>query len=430
MAGQLLSEQERKLLEEHKNNSSGIQQRRSHLILLYDDGLLTHQAAEQAGFSRSQARFWKHQFLMNGMAIFPELQSKPAAVTELGFDQVDAESLQKDEELEDVQDDQELPFPSPIKRPGILPTDTLAEAGRKTWLYLFSEMVDKEGPTKSGKDIEDLHDMRVATRRMRSAFDIYGQAFKKKAMKKHLAGLRSAGKALGRVRDMDVLLGNLDQYILTLDDARREGLRPLVDAWQAEREDGRQALLAHFNSLEYQKFKRDFNRFVQTPGEAVRGDSFSTITPRLVREIVPALIYERLGAVRAYDSILNNASDAQLHMLRIEFKKLRYTTEYFREVLGPELPQVIGDLKSVQDLLGNFHDAVVTCDLVRKFLKDWETNQIAKPLLERQNPEPVVTYLAQLHADRHALLLKLPSTWEHLNRPEFRLSLARAVAAL
>ena len=63
-----------------------------------------------------------------------------------------------------------------------------------------------------GENIEELHDMRVATRRMRSAFDIFSPAFDPKIMKRHLKGLRTIGRVLGQVRDMDVILENALTY--------------------------------------------------------------------------------------------------------------------------------------------------------------------------------------------------------------------------
>ena len=71
----------------------------------------------------------------------------------------------------------EIPYPQPRQIIGISPDDTLAEAGKKVWLYYFAEMLCHESGTILGENIEELHDMRVATRRMRSAFDIFSPAF-------------------------------------------------------------------------------------------------------------------------------------------------------------------------------------------------------------------------------------------------------------
>jgi hypothetical protein len=121
---------------------------------------------------------------------------------------------------------------------------------------------------------------------------------------------------------------------------------------------------------------------------------------------------------------------AQLHALRIEFKKFRYLLEYFKEILGDNAGQAITELKQVQDHLGELHDADVACQLVREFLKDWEEDQMGMPISERINPEPIVTYLAYLHAERYRLIISFPELWKKFSRPEFRQIIAQAISLL
>jgi CHAD domain-containing protein len=149
-----------------------------------------------------------------------------------------------------------------------------------------------------------------------------------------------------------------------------------------------------------------------------------------VREIAPALIYTRLEAVRAYETILANATITQLHALRIECKRFRYTLEFFREVLGEQAKGVINELKGVQDHLGDLHDADVASQIVRRFLTEWDARQTVLLLAERQNPQAIVNYLAYQSAELHRLMVSFPLTWEHFNRPDFRMDLAMAVAKL
>ncbi len=51
----------------------------------------------------------------------------------------------------------------------------MSEAGRKTFRFHFRRMVYNEPGTRLGEDIEAMHDMRVATRRMRAAFRVFGR---------------------------------------------------------------------------------------------------------------------------------------------------------------------------------------------------------------------------------------------------------------
>ena len=105
-----------------------------------------------------------------------------------------------------------LPAPNPsetpeVNGPGITRDDTMAEAARKTLRYHFHQMLDNEAETRLGEDIEALHDMRVATRRMRTAFRVFADFLDADATAPYRKSLKRVGRALGEVRDLDVFRG-------------------------------------------------------------------------------------------------------------------------------------------------------------------------------------------------------------------------------
>ena len=63
-----------------------------------------------------------------------------------------------------------------------------------------------EKAVRSGKDVEALHDMRVASRRVREAMDIFQPCYKAKAFRKHYRGVRRVTRTLGTVRNLDVCI--------------------------------------------------------------------------------------------------------------------------------------------------------------------------------------------------------------------------------
>jgi CHAD domain-containing protein/transposase-like protein len=322
------------------------------------------------------------------------------------------------------------PLPQPMEAIGLLPDDPMAEAGRKVLRFHFAVMLSHEEGTRLGTDIEALHDMRVATRRMRAAFEVFGNAFHTKALRPHLKGLRATGRALGHVRDLDVFMEKAQNYLGTLPEAQRSGLDPLLAHWQEMRENTRIEMLAHLDSQAYQDFKQEFNLFLSTPGSGAVAAPPEEPTPNRVCEVAPILIYSRLAGVRAYDACLSHASVEQLHALRIEFKKFRYTLEFFREVLGDSAKAVIGEVKKLQDHLGDLNDAVVATHILTDFLASWEAQQAQLPITERQNLQAIVAYLAARHDERHRLMVTFQGAWEKFNRPELRQELALAVSVL
>jgi len=324
-----------------------------------------------------------------------------------------------------------MPYPEITASSGILPGDSLAEAGRKTMRFLFAHMLAHEKGTRQGEDIEALHDMRVATRRMRAAFEVYGMAFDKKTLKPHLNGFRQTGRALGAVRDLDVFMEKARKYIADLPEEQHHGLDPLLGHWADQREAARAKMLAHLNSRAYAHFKHEFNIFLNTPEAGVLAQPEGQIIPHLVRQLVPALVYERVAAVRAFETYLEDAPIELLHMLRIEFKKLRYTFEYFVEVLGKQAPQVIEDIKNLQDHLGDLNDADVAVKIIGDFLQSPEEDAQISPADNSHALDEVVNYLRYRQLELERLHKTFNEAWSiHFQNRAFRRNIARAVFVL
>lgn len=322
-----------------------------------------------------------------------------------------------------------LPYPVPVDSPGITPQDSLADAGRKVMLAQFAELLRHEEGVRLGEDIEELHDMRVATRRLRAAFEVYKEAFPQKTMKPHLARLRTLGRALGQARDLDVLLEKAHAYQSSLPLDHQNDLQPLIQHWEDQRQAAQVALLAHFDSKSYQKFKHRFNLFVQAAGPGTNRKTKTSVKSRRVSEIAPVLIYERLAAVKTYEQLFRESHDItqvpveRLHALRIEYKQLRYTVEYFREILRVECKPVINDLKFMQDHLGDLHDAYVAIDLLQQFLDQ------AAPT-DQNRLHGVVAYREYRRDEFEHLREATPGAWEYFSRPEFKLNLSLALSVL
>ncbi len=88
-------------------------------------------------------------------------------------------------------------------------TDTISAAGRKIVLSELIQLRRHEDAVQSGDDHEAIHDMRVATRRMRSALRLLGAYYRPKEVKRLSRGLKELADELGTVRDLDVLLIDL-----------------------------------------------------------------------------------------------------------------------------------------------------------------------------------------------------------------------------
>jgi len=299
--------------------------------------------------------------------------------------------------------------------------DTMAEAGRKVLLVQLIEMLKHEDGSRVGTDIEAVHDMRVAIRRMRSTLRLLQAYYKPKAIKGYAVQLSKLARALGGVRDRDVLIEDLEKYAATLtDEAQRAQFSAAILELDADRQEARAHLIKVLNKGEYRRFVADFAQFLLTEGVGVRAVNPEDVHPIQVRHALPTLIYARLGHVRAYDSVLNGADDTTLHSLRIEFKRLRYAATLFADVLGDSIKPFINELKAAQDHLGRVQDIATT---------EMYLHGLAERLDDGQK-DAVQVYLDGLGVEREQLYGATKDIWRRFNLRSVQKQLAAAVATL
>ena len=313
-----------------------------------------------------------------------------------------------------------------LKSPGVLPDDPMSEAGRKVLRFHFERMLAHEPGTRLGEDIEELHDMRVATRRMRSAFGVFSPYFDPDVLQPFFKGLRRTGRALGGVRDLDVFMEKAQRYRNTLPEEEQSSLDPLLTDWKEQREAKRAQMLEYLDGKRYERFVRDFGEFLLTEGAGTLPLPADKPVPHQVSHLVPGLIYNRYQVVRGYEAALDGAPIETLHALRIDFKRLRYSLEFFREVLGPEVEDTIKEVVIMQDHLGDLNDADVACSLLVGFLAGW----VRAAQRERINVSGVTRYLVAKQNDLRELIESFPEAWHNFNRPDVRRNLALAVSVL
>jgi CHAD domain-containing protein/adenylate cyclase class IV len=308
------------------------------------------------------------------------------------------------------------------KTPGVLADDHIAEAGRKVLRFHLARMINREAGTRDGTDPEDLHAMRVATRRQRAAWRVFGGAFRAGRTKGHRSRLREVASRLGAVRDLDVLLEAADAYRADLPVAEQRALEPLLAAWRTHRDDARVLLVRELDSDGYRRWLDDYAEFVRHEGTAVVATG--PTEPHRVRDTAASRIHSAYEHVRSYEPVLRWADVETLHELRIAGKWLRYTLEFVREALGAEADGLIARVTALQDHLGLMHDADVSAHLARDFLvehagslSDAESGAIARYLVNRERE---VTRLQR----------SVGRPWRGVAGVAFRRGLGRALAGL
>lgn len=306
------------------------------------------------------------------------------------------------------------------QRAAVLREDAMSEAGRKVLLAEFIRVLEVEDGSRSGEDIEDVHKMRVAIRRMRSAFRLLEDYYKPKSIGTFQDELRRVMRAAGAVRDLDVMIHDLTAFKDALEDEQAAKMQEVIDALDLRRVEARKHLVRVLDSKAYRRFVKDFSRFLTIPGAGAKPIDRSGIMPYQLRHILTLMIYQHLLAVRAYDTVLEGADEDTLHALRIEFKRLRYIVSLFAEVLGSQSEEFVEEIKRMQDLLGRMNDIRVAHERLNKLMNDLDGDQNSVLWL----------YINHLDAEKPQMLAKLPEAWKRFNSKTVQRKLAAAVIDL
>jgi CHAD domain-containing protein len=437
--GQRLTPKERAIVERLAQEREVVA-RRARLLLAWDDGLSRAEMIQRSGLSPRRVRHWLSAFPQQRLGIFPD-----RVLNTLTEDEVAPSGAQPQKPSSAVLELMSVgkpPVPERVvllERPGIEAGDPMSEAGRKTFRFHYRRMLYNEPGTRLGEDIEPLHDMRVASRRMRAAFRVFGDYFRPKDVALYLKGLKRTGRALGAVRDLDVFHEKVQAYLETLPLSNQGSLNDLLAVLEAQREVARRRMIAYLDSKKYSRFVDRFGEFVETegmgslPGTLDGGEPW----PYRVCHVAPMAIYERLAAMRAYDEWVSipDTPLARFHALRIACKGFRYSLEFFREVLGQDTTVLIEEVVAMQDHLGELQDAVVASGILRDFLTwgTWGHDTTGKRPLDLAAPvvaPGVAAYLAAKQSELQYLLDTFPQAWQRLQGVEFSRMVAEAVADL
>jgi CHAD domain-containing protein len=304
------------------------------------------------------------------------------------------------------------------------PTDLMAEAGRKALLNDFIKTLSHEAGSRLGEDPEEVHDMRVGMRRMRSTLRLLGAYYKSKSIDPYLGEMRKLGEALGTVRDLDVMIAELQDYQGKLEDSGKADLQPALDQMDKERTKARKDLIRLLDKGNYRRFVEDFSAFLIKPGKGALPVDVEDIHPYQVRHLLPELLYQHLAAVKAYDTALDKADVVTLHALRIEFKRLRYAVTIFSDVLGSGINDFIEELKTIQDHLGKIADIRAAKDRLKSLSDDLDKDKQAQTVAALQQ------YVDHLDEEQKTLKEGFGEVWKHFNTKTVQRQLSNAVASL
>ncbi|TAG97337.1 MAG: CHAD domain-containing protein [Oscillatoriales cyanobacterium] len=263
---------------------------------------------------------------------------------------------------------------------------TLGDAAAGAIDKYFHKTIAHEADVLKDKDAEELHQMRVGLRRLRSAVTGFAPVldFPKQAQQ-HKIG--KVGRILGTLRDLDVMLESLqnryypnlpadeqkilDQVLLNLLKQRRRALK------------GVRAVLEHKS---YQLLKKAIEDWLEKP-------QFRAISNLPIAEVLPDLLLPQIsefflhpawllgteyqdGQVKVCDDLNAEAVEQKLaaegtilHDLRKQAKKVRYLMNLFGDFYGETYEAYVEDVKAIQECLGDIQDSEVLGEYLTDFVE-------------------------------------------------------------
>lgn len=244
----------------------------------------------------------------------------------------------------------------PQAAPWIRGDQPMAEAGRRLLLRHLEYFLARQYGLPYMADVEYVHELRVATRRLRAAMQIFGRSFHGR-LKAPSKRLRELARVLGAARDCDVFLGFLRAYVKKNPRSTR-WLKGLVRAQKRRRAKAYDDLRAALASTANQRFLRSLHESLRGPAG---GDEELLPTDKGLSRTVAAgarkALRRALGRVYRFGRKLEALPVEQQHALRIECKKLRYSAEFMTELYPPELEKLMAPAIELQNMLGEANDA-------------------------------------------------------------------------
>jgi len=229
-------------------------------------------------------------------------------------------------------------------------------------------------------DPEEIHDLRVASRRLREGLTMFAPCYPPKHLSSIAKQVKEVTILLGEVRNTDEALLFFSTLADELHSESGEALTLLVAAFNKKRKKDEKHLREGLESLDTRALRKTFYKCISTPRLFARQPANVDIDPftplsAFARESLASRMAEVLKLLpEARDESDVNAQ----HRLRIAVKRFRYRLEIFSFLIARGYRNLHETVKAYQDLQGKLHDLDVFAEIGRQSVL---SNQVAQQVL-------------------------------------------------
>lgn len=229
--------------------------------------------------------------------------------------------------------------------------EVMAHATCRQWLDAF---IEHTPATRQGDDVEALHEMRVAARRLQAAIRLF-KSYLPPWVVESGDTLRTVMQVLGATRDFDVQIEFIHERMEHLSAREAKLLEPLEARLTADRVQAHVQLVQVLDAPETQQWLARWTEFT-------RGEPQAAAEPAAANPAAFALaaLRRQYKRVRKAAGRLGSESTAEdYHEVRSRVKRLRYALEAFEPLCGESAEKFLRGLVRVQTVLGEYQDAEV-----------------------------------------------------------------------
>ncbi len=236
----------------------------------------------------------------------------------------------------------------------------VASFAAETMLEFLTDLVAEFDGVRRAEDIECVHRMRVASRRVRTALTLFADCFPTKRVAQWQEQIKGITKALGAARDTDVQLEVLHDLLAEAPEKRSlPGIKRVILRLEQRRKRLQVKLSTALDRLEERKTLPEMEGVLRQQLIHAQLQPVSGIPQQLYRRAQATLI-SQLEVMLGYELYIDKPERMlELHAMRIAAKHFRYSLQIYGPIYAGELKEFFTVVKKLQEILGEIHD----CDV-------------------------------------------------------------------
>lgn len=210
------------------------------------------------------------------------------------------------------------------------------------------------------ESVDGIHDMRVASRRLRVALREGRVLIEPRLHSQLQEALTTVTEALGHARELDVMTLMMEEYVKDAYGPWKLAAEHALSEIRAVRAEARHGCAEAVRAVD----TPEFDALIRSAVDQLRKQKNEYLT-----DIGPSLARRLSDVRRRYRDWRESEETEDLHRVRIALKKLRYALEFYIPAYDKHLPKLIEEFKAAQELIGDWHDADVLCDALERIEK-------------------------------------------------------------